>query len=524
MRMRFRRKAMAVAVLRSPAGLAQGLVLLICIAIIGLTAWRVHVARDVELRESRTTSANLARAFADHANATLEAADILVAGTVERLVSDGVTNASMARLRTVLAAKVGLVSRVRDLIVFDAEGAVLASSLPTDPAGSAADREYFAWHRTHAESGPHFGPPVRGRHNGHWTLTVSRRVDAPGGALAGIVVATVDFATFSQFYASFDIGPNGTIVLASEDGTLLVRVPEQPGSIGTNLSGGPLFRAYRQIGHIGNTVGVSSLDGVIRHNSFRKVDGYPFVVGLALSQADILRQWRTESLTAVLIAGAIALTFGVLGLHFIAMARRSDELLRRANERLQRMVMLDGLTGISNRRCFDVTLENEGRRCARSGSPLAILLIDVDHFKSYNDRYGHPAGDACLRSIATMLGRQMRRPADLVARYGGEEFVVLLPQTEIEGAVALAEKVRAALHRLAILHHASPSHAVTVSIGVAVAWPGRPEHSADRLIEVADMALYAAKRGGRDQVRLELMPNPPTTPANLVAPRERNYV
>ena len=494
---------------RSPASLAQLFVLSVCVAIVGLTAWRIHMAREMELRESRTTTTNLARSLADHANATLEAADILVAGIVERLETDGMGAAARTRLHRVLEAKVDMVSRVRDLILFGSDGLVIASSLAVDPAASAVDREWFAWHRTHPDRGPHFGPPVRARHNGHWTLTVSRRVDAVEGTMAGVVVATIDFATFSDFYASFDIGPNGAIVLTNEDGTLLVRVPEQEKSIGADMSDAPLFRAYRQLGPTGSSTIVSQVDGVTRLNSFRKVDGYPFVVAVALSEADILQQWRAESLTAIIAAGAVALLFGVLGFRFISERRRAEDLLHKANNNLQRMAMLDGLTGISNRRCFDLTLENESRRCARSGSPLAVLLLDVDRFKAYNDQYGHPAGDACLRTVAKVLGQQMRRPADLVARYGGEEFVVLLPQTDIEGALALAEKVRFAVRSLAIAHHTSQSQVVTVSLGVAVAWPDRHGHTPERLIEVADMALYTAKRDGRDQVRLGQMPNAP---------------
>ena len=164
--------------------------------------------------------------------------------------------------------------------------------------------------------------------------------------------------------------------------------------------------------------------------------------------------------------------------------------------------MLDGLTGISNRRCFDTMLEKEARRAVRDGLPLALLLLDVDRFKAFNDTYGHPAGDACLREIAGAMGRMMQRPADLAARYGGEEFAMLLPGTDHAGATALAERVRAAVRDLNIDHPGAATGIVTVSIGVAVVWPQRSEQGAQRLVQMADKALYQAKAAGRDRVCL----------------------
>jgi diguanylate cyclase (GGDEF)-like protein/PAS domain S-box-containing protein len=162
---------------------------------------------------------------------------------------------------------------------------------------------------------------------------------------------------------------------------------------------------------------------------------------------------------------------------------------------LERLARTDPLTSLGNRRAFDEHLEVEVLRAARSNEPLSLLLCDVDHFKRYNDRYGHQQGDACLVRVGEALEGVIRRPADLAARYGGEEFALVLPGTSREGAASRAERVRAAVRELGIVHEASDRGVVTVSVGVATvmgAW------TSAELIALADKALYEAKAAGRD--------------------------
>ncbi|MBA5637619.1 diguanylate cyclase [Duganella sp. LX20W] len=169
---------------------------------------------------------------------------------------------------------------------------------------------------------------------------------------------------------------------------------------------------------------------------------------------------------------------------------------------LQAMAFADGLTGVANRRLFDDTLGAEFRRCGRSGEPLAMLMIDVDVFKRYNDHYGHQAGDECLKRVALALKQHLKRPYDLVARYGGEEFACLLPDTDEAGALAIAEELRLAIAALAIAHADSPvAGHVTISVGVAALRP-EPDGDSAALLRLADQALYRAKHEGRDRCRL----------------------
>ena len=170
-------------------------------------------------------------------------------------------------------------------------------------------------------------------------------------------------------------------------------------------------------------------------------------------------------------------------------------------DRLASLATTDGLTGLANRRAFDERLADEWARARRDGTQLSLLLIDLDHFKKFNDHYGHPAGDACLRALGRILSAQARRPADLAARYGGEEFAVLLPNTGADGCADVGEGIRQALHDLAMLHGQNPpSRLVTASVGGAAALPSETATDCSTLVAAADRALYAAKDGGRDRL------------------------
>ncbi|MBI3446342.1 MAG: diguanylate cyclase [Magnetospirillum sp.] len=167
---------------------------------------------------------------------------------------------------------------------------------------------------------------------------------------------------------------------------------------------------------------------------------------------------------------------------------------------LQSLAVRDGLTGLANRRSFDEKLEAEWLHNQREGTPMAVLLVDVDHFKLYNDTYGHQKGDACLKSVAAALGEQVCRPSDLAARYGGEEFAVIMPNTDLGGALHVAERIIEAVRALNVPHGASlTAETVTASIGAAAFIPTEDCSSAD-LVAAADAALYRAKHAGRNQV------------------------
>ena len=184
----------------------------------------------------------------------------------------------------------------------------------------------------------------------------------------------------------------------------------------------------------------------------------------------------------------------------VTATRLAQQKLSELNRQLEALARLDGLTGLMNRRAFDETLETEVRRSARTGAPLSLLLIDVDRFKAFNDAYGHPAGDACLRTIADVLSGSVHRPLDRCARYGGEEFAVILPETPADGALRVAEAMRDGLRAVGVPHAGSDYGFVTISVGAATFPGGNSGAAVKDLLGSADAALYEAKAAGRNRV------------------------
>lgn len=184
----------------------------------------------------------------------------------------------------------------------------------------------------------------------------------------------------------------------------------------------------------------------------------------------------------------------------VSMAVARDKKLREQALELQTQTFSDGLTGIANRRRFDVHMADEFRRAKRIASPLSLVMIDVDSFKKYNDNYGHQRGDQCLILIATALSRKLGRPCDLLARYGGEEFMAILPDTNADGAALMAESMRAEVEALAVEHaYSDVAKHVTISLGVVTQIP-QGHTAVSHLIGAADRALYRAKHSGRNCV------------------------
>lgn len=225
----------------------------------------------------------------------------------------------------------------------------------------------------------------------------------------------------------------------------------------------------------------------------------------------VMCTWLCDiALSAVLNGGRFDLGFyagriyGLLAASFILLVLliESGMLYTRLLElaaTLRQLTSVDALTGIANRRAFDLALDSDWRQATRNGSAFSLLMIDIDHFKNFNDCYGHIAGDNCLRAVAQTLAGNARRAGDVVARYGGEEFAVLLPNTDREEAMLLAERMCETVRQRHIAHRQSAAEQVTVSIGVASCHPG-DGGAAATLVEAADKTLYAAKQGGRNRV------------------------
>ncbi len=280
------------------------------------------------------------------------------------------------------------------------------------------------------------------------------------------------------------------------------------------------------------TLGALALSFVCAHFVF-SISSYPLLCLLfpMLLLIDYLLGFAGAAIAALVISiyGAVLATRGVgpfghwsadlaiprdlglqlyLGFNLVALfpvsilaleRRRMAAELRETNAQLQRLASLDGLTNVPNRRSLDERFLQEWNAATRSQTSLALLMIDIDNFKQFNDLYGHQGGDRCLQAVAAEFAGQLHRAQDHLARFGGEEFAVLLPQTDERGAALIAEKLRSAVSALAIEHRGSSQGHVTISVGCAAVTPAPGEQNA-RLLEIADAALYQAKRRGRNQV------------------------
>lgn len=223
-----------------------------------------------------------------------------------------------------------------------------------------------------------------------------------------------------------------------------------------------------------------------------RLQDIPVIFVTALSQP--------EDETRALEAGAVDFISKPFNVAVVRARVRSQLTIKRQADAMRELSMTDGLTGMANRRHFNDRLDAEWRRCARAGMPLSLIMIDIDHFKLYNDRYGHQAGDVCLQQVSAAMKRCAARPQDLLARYGGEEFILLLPQEGPDGVEAVAQRIQDEVRRLAVPHDASPTAAtVTISMGLATATPPLEPQDANTLIRNADANLYRAKQSGRDR-------------------------
>jgi diguanylate cyclase (GGDEF)-like protein len=490
----------------------RSIVLLVgfCLFLVGLHGWSLWAARQHQIEQTGVNTANMARALASQAESSIKLGDAALAEIVERYQHDGLDGAAGERMNARLRNIVDHTPELQEAFVYGADGARLASSLPRLVEGNNADRDYFIYHKTHTDLRLLVGKPIHSRSSGILAIPLSRRINRPDGSFGGVAMASLRLAFFGRFYDRFDVGQTGTIVLAIDDGTLLYRRPFKESMVGMNIGDGPVFHLYKESGPVGTAMLVSKVDGIERLYSYRHLEGFPLLVASAQSKQEILAGWWITVIKMSLVVTFAVLVLAWGGRRMILQIRVREALdgeLRNAraslelhNISLRALADSDGLTGLGNRRLFEEALEREVGRARRSGLPFALILTDVDFFKKYNDRYGHVAGDACLRRIALAISSGARRPADLAARYGGEEFALILPDTDLDGAMAVAELIRDAVAELDIEHADSPHGRVTLSLGVVAGYPAQEaEHVGCAWVEAADNALYDAKAAGRDR-------------------------
>jgi len=399
-------------------------------------------------------------------------------------------------IKRMISNQDNLLTQINNVVVYDAQGDIF-TALHETLAGprKGADRSFFVYHKENKSQQIFIGEPVISRTNGKWVITISRRLETHTGAFNGVVVVTLGIENFLTLYGQINIGHAGVIGLTTQTGVLLIRYPFKNTYIGTIFSDSPLFRKYLKVQNTGIASSVSRFDKIERIYAYEKNSRYGLVTTVAVSADEALSPWRKQAIQLAL------LIFVFTAILIVASYFLYSDLSRktRDNKALQIIASEDALTGLYNRRIFDEKILSDIAMCAAEDAPISLLLVDVDYFKKYNDNYGHPEGDRCLALLGNCLRESLTRDNQLVARYGGEEFALILPESDIQEALRLAQTIIRNVFSLHIEHAFSPFGRVTVSVGISTARAVDIAGSQQNIIIAADQALYQAKRGGRNR-------------------------
>lgn len=483
--------------------LTVSFMLVVIIAFLAVEGWRTWRDYRAAFASARDSVTNLARATAQHAEDTIRQVDVVTAALSERVEGDGLQNMDVARIHKLLVLQAAIMPQLHGLFIYGPDGQWLVTDkeIIAETANNA-DRDYFQYHRTHEDRGVRIGAVIKSLSTHDLIIPVSRRLNNPDGSFAGVLLATVKVSYFVDYYGDFKIDDKGALVLATRSGTILVRRPFVESVIGKSLVNSVIFRNYLPTSNQGIAQARAVVDDTERLYGYRALTTYPLVVEAGLSRESIIAPWRRDlfKTSFVLVFLIVILVgFGLIVLSQLRYRMTMEKQIRSAHQTMRDMALTDSLTGLGNRRRLDIALADEIRLAKRHGSLLALIMLDVDYFKRFNDRYGHAAGDDCLRAIAAAVRQTIKRPGDLAVRYGGEEFTVLLPNTNSAGADKVAQQILEAVRALNIEHGDHPLGIVTISAGVTTSQPSGEDVTPARLIKAADAFLYLAKNTGRNR-------------------------
>ncbi|MBP2152076.1 sensor domain-containing diguanylate cyclase [Xanthobacter flavus] len=466
------------------------------LAIVGMQSFALWRSYQETWRDGERYTANTISVLAGAIERDFLLVEASLSGLAEALREPTLMALPPALRQRVLFRRAGDANDFGVMLVLDADGNVVFDDAEDNlSAINFADRDYFRVQKDNPRAGVYVSRPFVSRiASSERAIGISQRLNAPDGSFAGVVVASVRLVYFRQLFERVKLPPGGIIRLTRTDGTVVLRYPSTDGrgNVGDSVAPDhpPITAAD------GWWVQTSRLDGERRYLRTAYVQGFPLTVTVGLSARRQFAGWYLRAAITLALTLTVSLLLALTVSALASSLRRSREM----EGQLERMAITDSLTGLPNRRALDLTLDVEVRRSRRERRELAVLMIDIDHFKRVNDTHGHAVGDAVLAEIAHRIQRAACRPGDFVCRYGGEEFVVILPETPSQGAELVAERIRASVAAIAVVTHGVAVE-ITVSVGIAVA---RAEDQPGDMVARSDTALYTAKRAGRNRVaRLE---------------------
>ncbi len=484
------RRNMATRPWRLPAKL---LIASSVVTVIGFTAICASIMLDMRRGEeelARQTLENLASTIDADIGRNIELYDLSLRAVASNMVLPEIKDVSKPIRHLILFDHAATAKHFGAIQVFDADGLLTIDASTLDPVPeNRSDEEFFRVHLDQPDAGLFISRPML--HRGAYAIVLSRRITGADGSFLGVVAGSIRFSYFHDLFDRLNLGQDDTITVLRPDRTIIMRTPFDLDIIGKNLGDRPNWRPTRlQAG--GSYSGLGPVDSIPRLY-VRRSGTSPLFVVVGKPLDSILSLWRTQAtrIAAVMMA-LIAFVLGVTLFLAREIGRRA-----RAEDKLEELATTDALTGLKNRRKFDAEIDAEWRRAARQKIPLALLMIDADHFKSYNDTFGHQAGDEVLVGVAICISDSVRRAGDCAARYGGEEFAVLLPGLSSAEALKVAETIRLKVQEW--------SDHTTVSIGVTSLTPAVTMEWSE-LVRAADKAMYAAKAGGRNRSVLASTP------------------
>jgi len=489
---------------------AGALLVLLTIVLIATNVWLATRAYKAEWSQVTKDSKNLGHSVANQIDSVFSEIDRSLHTLAYMLERGELAPAALADLQPIMVTHLSRAEYLHGIFVYSADGSWLVNTQPNSPPNANnSDREYFQAHRASMSDRVRIGTPVISRSTGDWIIPVSKRLNTSDGKFAGVILASVKVEALLNLLNAFDVGEKGAISLSLTNGAIVIRRPYAVQDLGRVVTNNPLT-ALVQKARSGSAVLHSPIDGIERLVVFEQLPNHPLFVTVALSTKEILAQWKQVAIIQLLCVLLLISVIGFSGWYVIRNMRlrgASDRALLsahaqllRAHNQLEHISRHDALTGLHNRRALDARLLEIMSNCRRHDRPVALLMFDVDHFKLFNDEYGHPAGDDCLRRVADALTAAMRRPSDFLARYGGEEFIAILPDTDAPGASIVASNACTQVERLAICHLGSAGGVVTVSCGVASCSGEECAIAPGDFIKKADQALYQAKKAGRNRV------------------------